>query len=118
MNEIIVVPTHQLGLLHLKETSILCSGHTSKHVYKTAKDLVVDIKKLNIPNLPFYPTVFVRRDEELNIVEIGDIQVHLFVQTFREEVDLLDKWLNPPPVDFVNWNKRAGEKYYGKRNFS
>jgi len=115
LHDIIVVPTHKLGLKHLKENSILSSAHTSKHIYKVAKDLVVDIKALNIPNLPFVPTIFGRRDEEWLIVEIGEIQIYFFVDTFRKEMDLLDIWLNPPEEEFVKWNRRVENLYYGKK---
>jgi hypothetical protein len=115
MKDIIVVPTHKLGLLHLKETSILCSGFTAKHIYKCAKDMVVELKKLNIPNLPFTPTVFGRRDEEWLIIEIGEIHIHFFVESFRKEDDLLERWLNPTPKDFIEWQKRVDNLYYGKK---
>ena len=115
IKDIIVVPTHKLGMVHLKENTILCSGHTSRHIYKTAKDLVVDLKKLNIPNLPFIPTVFGRRDEEWLIVEIGEVQVHLFVESFRKEMDLLERWLNPAPEDYIEWQRRVDNEFYERR---
>lgn len=115
LKDIIVVPTHKLGLLHLKENSILCSGFTARHIYKVAKDLVVELKKLKIPDLPFVPTVFGRRDEEWVIVEIGEIQVHFFVESFRKENDLLERWLNPAPQEYIDWLKRVDNKYYGKK---
>ena len=110
-------------MVHLKENTILCSGHTSRHIYKTAKDLVVDLKKLNIPNLPFIPTVFGRRDEEWLIVEIGEVQVHLFVESFRKEMDLLERWLNPAPEDYIgeipprrrSWRERSERRWEGAR---
>jgi len=115
MSEIIIIPTHKLGLLHLKENTIFCSGHTSRHIYKIAKDLVVELKKLDIPNLPFTPTVFGRRDEEWIIVEIGEIQVHFFTESFRKEMDILDMWLNPPSEDFVEWQRRVDNLVYGRK---
>ena len=114
LTDIIVVPTHKLGLLHLKENSILCSGHTTRHIYKVAKDMVVDLKKLNLKDLPFTPTVFGRRDTEWLLVEIGEIQVHFFVDTFRKENDLLERWLNPPPEDYKDWSRRLNNMFYGK----
>ena len=76
---------------------------------------MVEIKKLNIPNLPFIPTVFGRRDEEWVIVEIGDVQIHLFQESFRKEIDLLDRWVNPPPEDFVEWQRRVEHMFYGRK---
>jgi len=115
LKDIIVVPTHKLGLQHLKETSILCSGFNAKHIYKSAKDLVVELKKLKIPYLPFTPTIFGRRDEEWLIVEIGEIQVHLFTESLRKDDDLLERWLDQPSDDFIEWNRRLNNKYYGKK---
>jgi ribosomal silencing factor RsfS len=115
LQDIIVVPTNKLGLIHLKENSILCSGYTPKHIYKAAKDLVVELKKLKIPNLPFVPTVFGRRDQEWNIVEIGEIQIHFFVDTYRKEVDLIGRWLNPMSEEDLEWQRRIDAKYYGKK---
>jgi ribosomal silencing factor RsfS len=116
LENIIVVPTHKLGYTHLKETSILCSGYTTKHIHKSAKDLVVEIKKLKIPNLPFIPTVFGRRDEEWLLVEIGEIQIHFFVESFRKEFDLLDHWLNPTSDDIKEFIRRADAKVKGKKH--
>jgi ribosome-associated protein len=115
LKDIIVVPVHKLGLIHLKENNIICSGHTSRHIYKSAKDLVVEIKKLNIPNLPHIPTVYGRRDEEWVIVEIGEVTIHFFQEQFRKEIDLLDRWVNPPPEEFVEWQRRVEEQFYGRK---
>ncbi len=115
LQDIIVVPTHELGLIHLKENAILCSGYTAKHTYKAAKDLVVEIKKLKIPNLPCVPSVSGRRDEPWNIVEIGNITTHFFVESYRDEIDLLGRWLNPPSEEFLEWQRRFDAKMYGKK---
>ena len=112
------MPTHKLGLIHLKENCILCSGYTARHIYKTAKDFTVELKKLNIPKLPFIPTVFGRRDEEWLLVEIGEVQIHFFVESFRSEMDLLDRWLNPTPEDFKEWTRRVDDKFYGKKKLN
>lgn len=107
IQNIIVVPTHSLGLHHLKENAIVCTGFTTKHIYNTAKDLVVELKKLKIPGLSYVPTVFGRRDEEWLLVEIGDIMVHLFTESFKEEFDLIDHWINPVSDDFKEFIKRV-----------
>ena len=60
------------------------------------------------------PTVFGRRDEEWVIVDIGQITINFMVDTFRKELDLLDLWLNPIEQDFIDWNRRVEDLYYGK----
>lgn len=104
-----------MGLIHLKPNAIICSGYTPKHIYKAAKDLVVEIKKLKIPNLPNVPSVSGRRDTPWNLVEIGDVTIHFFVEAFREEVDLLGIWTTPPDEEFMEWQRRLDAKYYGKK---
>ena len=46
LKDIIVFPTKELGFLHLKEHSILCSGFTTKHIYKSAVDMLIELKNL------------------------------------------------------------------------
>ena len=49
-----------------------------------------------IPNLPVPPRIYGRKDDEWVMVSYQDMQVHLFVESAREEVDLEWKWRNPP----------------------
>jgi len=63
LKDIVVVPTQELGLVHLKRHSIICSGFTSKHIYKTAVDFTIELKNLKIPNAPV-PTISGRKDAE------------------------------------------------------
>jgi len=65
--------------------------------------------------LPFIPTVFGRRDQPWNLVEIGNITIHFFVEKYREEIDLLGRWTNPPDEEFLEWQRRLDAKYYGKK---
>lgn len=117
LHDIVVVPTQELGLKHLKKHSIVCSGYTSKHIYKVAKDLVVELKKLKIPDMLHQPTICGRRDEEWLLVESGEVHLHLFVESFRREQDIVDRWLNPPSEDEVDWHRRFTTKMYTKNKF-
>jgi ribosomal silencing factor RsfS len=112
LRDIVVVPTHKLGRLHLKETSILCSGFTQKHVYKSAKDFLVELKKLNIPNEKL--RISGGRDQEWLLVEVGQIAVHFFVESFRKEQDLLEIWMNPQPPELEEEHNRYFNKLYKK----
>jgi ribosomal silencing factor RsfS len=99
----VVVPTKQLGYIHLKENSILSSGFTQKHIYKSAKDLTVEIKGLKCG---LEPRIYGRRDDEWLLVEVGDVAVHFFVNTFRKETDLLQVWLNPPSEEVLEQRRK------------
>ncbi len=93
----------------------MSSGFASRHIFKSAKQLSVELKALEIPDLPFPPRVHGRRDQEWLIVEIGDISVHFMVESFRKENDLLDLWLNPVEQEFYDWNRRVEDLFYGKK---
>jgi ribosomal silencing factor RsfS len=116
MQDIVVVPTYELGLIHLKRHAIVSSGYTARHIYKTAKDLTVDLKALKIPNIPT-PSIFGRKDEEWLIIEIGEVQLHLFVDSYRKEQDIVEKWLNPPSEELLDNRRRYEAKLYEKKNF-
>jgi ribosome-associated protein len=115
MRDIVVVPTHKLGLKHLKEHSILASGFASRHIYKVAKQFSVDLKALDIPDLPHPPRVHGRRDDEWLIVEIGEISVHFMVDTLRKDHDLVDLWVNPIEQEYYDFNRRVEDMFYGKK---
>lgn len=116
MLDIVVVPTQKLGYKHLKEHSIVCTGHTQRHIYKIAKELVVEIKKLNLPNLLRYPQIYGRRDEEWLLVEVGEVSVHFMVESFRKEQDLVGRWLNPMTHEQQAFMRKFSEDYYRKKN--
>lgn len=63
LKDIVIVPTKELGYEHLKEHSIICSGYTTKHIYKSAVDYLIELKKIKIPNADI-PTISGRKDEE------------------------------------------------------
>jgi ribosomal silencing factor RsfS len=108
LTDIIVVPTKELGYNHLNDHSILSSGFTQKHVYKVAKDLIVEAKKLGIEDLK--PVIYGRREDEWLLVHIGKVSVHMFVESFRKETNLLDVWMNPPTEDELTERRRGENK--------
>lgn len=115
MQEIVIVPTHELGLIHLKEHAVVSSGFTARHIYRTAKDLIVELKALNIPNI-MTPIIHGRKDEEWLIIEVGEVQLHLFVDSYRKEQDIVEKWLNPPSEELLENRRRFEVKLYQKKN--
>jgi hypothetical protein len=48
------------------------------------------------------PKVSGRKDESWMMVCIKEIQVHLLLAEYREDLDLEFRWLNNPPEEMVN----------------
>lgn len=116
LKDIVIVPTKDLGFNHLKETSIVSVGFSSKHIYKSAKDLSVEIKNLKIPGVSETMQIYGRRDEEWLLVEIGpDISVYFFTEAFNKEVDIVNMWTNrPSDEDIMRENKLKNSFYKNK----
>lgn len=91
--DIKIYPTMQLGFTHLKEHSVVATGFNSKHIYKVLKDLLRDVKKLEIHGVN-HLTISGRRYEEFMSTEIGEVGVYLFTEEGREEIDIDNRWLN------------------------
>jgi len=100
----------------LKDTSIVSVGFSSKHIYKSAKDLIVEIKNLKIPEVSENMLIYGRRDEEWLLVELGfDISIYFFTEAFNKEVDIVNMWTNKPSdEDFINENKLKNAFYKKK----
>jgi ribosomal silencing factor RsfS len=97
----------------LNENSILCSGFTQKHIYKAAKDYLTEIKKLNIPNIKT-PIIYGRRCDEWLLIDIGNVSLHFFVESFRKEQDLLEIWMNPQSPELEKYHNAYFDKLYKK----
>lgn len=106
MQDIVVVPTQKLGLKHLRENSIVCSGYTTRHIYKIAKTLVVELKSLKVPNFDSLPTVLGRKDEEWLLIQVGETSVYFFVESLRKDFDIVDLWINPATKDETDFITR------------
>lgn len=116
LKDIVVVPTRELGLKHLAENSIVTIGFSSKHIYKSAKDLTVEIKGLNIPNISEKNLIYGRRDEEWLLVEVGpEISIYFVTQDFRKDFDLVEMWINRPTEEDINRNNRLKDVFYKKK---
>ena len=80
----------------MKEISIVSIGFSAKHIYKSAKDLSVELKNLDIGEVSEKTTVFGRRDEEWLLIEVGPkTSVYFLTQDFEKEVNLVEMWTNP-----------------------
>lgn len=111
-----MVPTKDLGFKHLKETSIVSVGFSAKHIYKSAKDLSVEIKNLKISGVSENMLIYGRRDEEWLLIEMGpDISVYFFTEAFNKEVDIVNMWTNKPTdEDMINESKLKDAFYKNK----
>lgn len=102
---------------------IICTGFNAKHIYKSAKDLTIEVKKLNLRDLPEVPTIYGRRDEEWYsrliyrlIFEIGEIAVHFFTEKYREDVDLIGKWTRKDDPEYTKFREKLNLQIREKRN--
>jgi|LauGreDrversion4_2_1035121.scaffolds.fasta_scaffold1423364_2 hypothetical protein len=64
LQDILIVSRRELGLTHLYDIGIICSGFNAKHLYKSAKDLILEVKKLDLQGLAEIPNISGRKDEE------------------------------------------------------
>lgn len=95
-----------------------------KHLYNTAKILNAQIKSLNCPEIVNTPTIAGRKDDSWFMLTIKEIQVHMILYDYREELDLEFRWLNPPPKEMFNkWHlyekmgKRSGNIEVNEETF-
>lgn len=116
LKDIVVVPTKDLGFNHLKETSIVSVGFSSKHIYKSAKDLNVEIKNLQIPEVSENMQIYGRRDEEWLLLEIGkDISLYFFTEAFNKEVDIINIWTNRLSDEEISNQSKLKNTFYKNR---
>ena len=108
MKEITVVQKDKLGFTSHLPYAIVSSGFSGRHLYATSKKLCQEIKSLEIPDLTV-PTVHGRRDDSWMLVVCKDIQVHLVLADYRNELDLEFRWLNKPPEE-IEHKRRTYEK--------
>lgn len=79
--------------------AIVCSGFSMRHLYSTAKILVQKLKALDCPEIKNLPTICGTRDDSWLMVVVKEVQVHMVLDDYREELDLEFRWLNPPPKE-------------------
>ena len=79
--------------------AIVGSGFSMRHLYSTAKTLVSEVKQLDCPLIKNIPKIAGTKDDSWLMVCIKEVQVHLVLDEYREELDLEFRWLNPPPPE-------------------
>ena len=70
-----------------------------RHLYSTAKTLIEQMKTLECVDIVNIPTIAGTKDDSWLLVNVKDIQVHLILEEYREDLDIEFRWLNPPPVE-------------------
>lgn len=79
--------------------AIVCSAFSMRHSYSTAKTLVQRVKALKCPEIQNLPSISGTKDESWLLITIKEVQVHIIVEEYREELDLEFRWLNKPPPE-------------------
>ncbi len=102
MKDVVVVNLKGLGKDHLENYAIVCSGFSVKHIYNTAKILCSEVKKLECPEIVNVPRVFGRKDDSWVMLTVKEIQVHMLLDEYRDDLDLEFRWLNKPPQEMIN----------------
>lgn len=102
MKDISVVNLKALGRTHAENYAIVCSGFSMRHLYNTAKVLCQEVKQLECPEILNMPKVMGRKDDSWVMVCIKEIQVHMILEEYREDLDLEFRWLNNPPQEMIN----------------
>lgn len=115
MSDIVIVPTHELGLKHLQPTNIVCSGYTTKHIFKVCKDLCVEIKKLNLANFKNSHLLSGRKDSEWFNIDVGEISINFFVESLRKDFRLEEVWLDPLTKEEVEFKQKLHNKEVTKK---
>ena len=102
MKDISVVNLKALGRDQGENYAIVCSGFSVKHLYNTAKILCSEVKKLKCEEIVNLHTIAGRKDDSWMMVCVKEVQVHMILHDYREDLDLEFRWLNRPPPEMVN----------------
>ena len=85
--------------MNTENYAIVCSGFSMRHLYSTAKILVQKLKALDCPEIKNLPKICGTKDDSWLMVVVKEVQVHMVLDDYREELDLEFRWLNPPPME-------------------
>mmetsp|Transcript_35277 Transcript_35277/g.54019 ORF Transcript_35277/g.54019 Transcript_35277/m.54019 type:complete len:238 (+) Transcript_35277:266-979(+) len=93
-----VINLRSLGR-NMETYAIVGSGFSMRHLYSTAKTLVQEVKKVECPHIVNIPKIAGTKDDSWLMVCVKEVQVHMILDEYREELDLEFRWLNPPPPE-------------------
>ena len=109
IEDLVVVPTRELGYNHMTSTSIVGTGFTNKHVYSVMVELSKQIKEISVfsnEDASFKG----RKDDEWMYLIVADITVHLCSKQLRKDMKLEDIWMHKPS------NSEMDEDFIWKMN--
>jgi ribosomal silencing factor RsfS len=98
MKDMKVVNLKALGK-NMENYAIICSGFSMRHLYSTSKTLVQKLKALECSEIKVLPTICGCKDDSWLMITVKEVQVHLILDEYREELDLEFRWMNPPPPE-------------------
>jgi len=93
--DISVVNVKELNKPALPDFAIICTGFSSRHIHRIAVNLVHEVKKLKCPEIINQPRVLGRKEDSWLMVEVKEIAVHIFLEDYRNEIDLEYRWNTP-----------------------
>lgn len=99
MKEIKVVNLKALERGQSEDYAIVSSGFSMRHLYSTAKTLIQQLKTLECDQIVNLPTVSGTKDDSWLLVVVKNVQVHLILEEYRDDLDIEFRWLNPPPPE-------------------
>lgn len=124
MKDLKVVNLKALGR-NEENYAIVTSAFSMRHSYSTAKALVQRLKALECPEIVNLPTICGTKDDSWLMIVVKEVQVHIILEEYRDELDLEFRWMNPPPPEMKKkWKiyeklKRQGQSLeVDERTFS
>lgn len=94
MKDIKTINMAELDRTDLTDFCIFATGYSNRHLHKSGKSLVKELLKIEV-EYSNEPRIFGRKDDEWLMINVGrKINVHLFTENMRTEINLEGKWNN------------------------
>lgn len=97
--DVVLVDLLELGRTDLPQYGIILTAFSSRHMHRIGTSLVKCIKEIEIPELINPPRLHGRKDDDWIMVSFKNVMVHMFTEESRLDLDLENKWRNPPQSD-------------------
>lgn len=97
--DVVLVDLLELGRTDLPQYGIILTAYSSRHMHRIGTSLVKCIKEIEIPELINPPRIHGRKDDDWIMVSFKNVMVHMFTEESRADLDLENKWKNPPQSD-------------------
>ena len=97
--DVVLVDLLELGRTDLPQYGIILTAYSSRHMHRIGTSLVKCIKEIEIPDLINPPRIHGRKDDDWIMVSFKNVMIHMFTEESRQDLDLENKWKNPPQSD-------------------